>query len=377
MSLVYLISAAKQTGYLSAMRKTWGLFETDLETLPAKSSLSEARAEVSFEFFRDSYLEQAKLIRAKLPKIKGFRLYAVDGDQLELPASEDILSYGYRGFICKNGKETHYPRMYYTSKVEVFSGIVTDVRESIENDECRNAVDMARETECDSITLYDRLHFSIKLAQAHQDSTSFYVARLKVGSRVLMQLQDFIKSKRKAKLVSIDGLQIRFIRVKNQKTGEWMYLATNLPRSIFKVREIQWLYWRRYDIETVFRDLTATHSLGVWHSTKLNGILQEFYLQFYIHNCSRFLILLAGGIEAIKDPKTGEYRRPNFKLLREYFMDNLELLLNEKIEQLYSAMKFLVQKSMETRIYFSRLSPRQVKYAKNTYQSASLVMQRA
>jgi hypothetical protein len=377
MTLVYLIASPKQTGYLSAMRKTWGLYDSELETLPSKSSLSDARSEISFEFFRESYEEQVSSIRTKLPKIKGLRLYAVDGDQLELPASEDILSYGYRGFSCKNGKETHYPRMYYTTKVEVFSGIVTDVRESIENDECKNAVDMAATTECGSITLYDRLHFSLKLANAHKDSKSFYIARLKVGSRVLMQLQEFVQSKRKVKLVCIDGLFIRFLRVKNHKTGEWMYLATNLPRSFFKIREIQWLYWRRYDIETVFRDLTATHSLGVWHSTKLNGILQEFYLQFYIHNCSRFLILSGGGIEVIKDIKTGEYRRPNLKLIREYFLDNMKLLLNRQVERLHLAVKFLIQKSMESRIFFSRLSPRQVKYAKNTYKSASLVPQRA
>ena len=240
-----------------------------------------------------------------------------------------------------------------------------------------NAVDMAAGTESDSLTLYDRLHFSLGLAEAHGASNSFYIARLKVGSRVLLQLQEFVKSKSKAKRVCIDGIFIRFLRVKNNKTGEWMYLATNLPKYFFKIREIQWLYWRRYDIETVFRDLTATHSLGVWHSTKLNGILQEFYLHFYIHNCSRYLILLGGGIEVAKDLKTGEYSRPNFKFLREYFTDNFKLLLHQKADQLYMAMKFLIQKSMETRIYFSRLSPRQVKYAKNTYQSASLVPQRA
>jgi len=374
---VYLISTPKQTGYLSAMRKTWAVHDIELEKLPSKSSLSEARAEISFEFFRDSYEEQVSSIHAKLPRIKGFRVYAVDGDQLELPASEDILSYGYRGFKCKNGKETHFPRMYYTSKIEVSSGIVTDIRESIENDECKNAVDMASATESDSITLYDRLHFSLKLAAAHKDSKSYYIARLKVGSRVLLPLQEFVRSKRKAKLVCIEGLFIRFLRVKNHKTGEWMYLATNLPRSFFKIREIQWLYWRRYHIETVFRDLTATHSLGVWHSTKLNGILQEFYLQFYVHNCARFLILSSGGIEVIKDWKTGEYHRPNFKLIREYFLDNLKLLISRQLEKLKSEISALISKSMERRIYFSRMSPRQVKSTRNIYASASLIPRRA
>ena len=105
--------------------------------------------------------------------------------------------------------------------------------------------------------------------------------------------------------------------------------------------------------------------------------LQEFYLQFYVQNCSRFMVLSDGGIEVTKDIKTGEYSRPNFKLVREYFMNNLKLLLSRQTERLHIAVKFLIQKLMETRIYFSRLSPRQVKYAKNTYKSASLVPQRA
>ena len=155
-----------------------------------------------------------------------------------------------------------------------------------------------------------------------------------------------------------------------------MFIATNLPKSLFKPRELQWLYWRRYDVETVFRDLTSLHSLGVWHSTRMNGILQEFYLQFYIHNCSRFLVLSSGGIEVIKDWKTGEYRRPNFKLIREHFIDNIKMFISRLVDQFKIQIKFLVQKSMETRKYFSRLSPRQVKYTKNTYNSASLVRRR-
>jgi len=300
LALMYLVASPKQTGYLSALRKTWAVYDLDLEDMASKSSFSEARAEISFVFFKESFEEQVQAIRPKLPQLKGLTVYGVDGDQLELPASTDILDHGYRGFLCKGNTETHYPRMYYTAKVEVFSGIVVELMQSARNDECKNAVEMAKKTESNSISLYDRLHFSIDLATAHESSKSFYIARLKNGTRVLLELQDFIKSKRKAKRICIDGIMIRFIRVKNPETKEWMYLATNLPRGLFKIREIQWLYWRRYDVETVFRDLTAVHSLGVWHSTKMNGILQEFYLQFYLHNCSRFLILSTGGIEVIK-----------------------------------------------------------------------------
>ena len=275
-----LVGSPKQTGYLSALKKTWLAHELVLDDMPSKSSLSESRAEISFLFFKDSYKKQVENIKSALPKIRGLTVYGVDGDQLELPASVDILHSGYRGYFCKNNKETHYPRMYYTAKTEVFSGVIVDVKPRNANEECKSAVQMALKTESNSISLYDRLHFSMSLARAHSLSQSFYIARVKTGSRVLIDLQAFIKSKRKAKKVCIDGIKIRFLRVRNPLTKKWMFLATNLPKNIFKPRELQWLYWRRYDVETVFRDLTAVHSLGVWHSTKLNGVLQEFTFSF-------------------------------------------------------------------------------------------------
>jgi hypothetical protein len=108
----------------------------------------------------------------------------------------------------------------------------------------------------------------------------------------------------------------------------------------------------------------------------MNGILQEFYLQFYLHNCSRFLILQSGGIEVITDWKTGEYHRPNFKLIREFFTDNIKLLVDGAVQPFRAAIQVLIQKSMELRTYFSRMSPRQVKYTRNVYRSASTVTRR-
>src|SRR5262249_50636920 len=163
-------------------------------------------------------------------------------------------------------------------KAEVFSGIVVDVEQSHQNRECASAVEMAKRAEPFTLSMYDRLHFSLALAGAHESSGSFYLARCKEGEKVLLELQEFLRAKRRAKRVLVDGIWIRFLRLRNPRTGEWMVLATNLPRHLFKPRKLQWLYWRRYDIECVFRDLTSHHSLGIWHSTKMNGILQEFYL---------------------------------------------------------------------------------------------------
>jgi hypothetical protein len=268
--------------------------------------------------------------------------------------------------------------MYYTSKAEIFSGIVVDVEQSHQNKECESAVEMAKRADPLTLSLYDRLHFSLALADAHESSKSYYLARCKGGDRVLLELQEFLRTKRRAKRVQIDGVWIRFLRLKNPRTGEWMVLATNLPRSLFKPRELQWMYWRRYDIECVFRDLTANHSLGIWHSTKMNGILQEFYLQFWVHNAARFQSLIGGGIEVPGDGGKIEmkYRRPNFKLIREHFMGNIRLLVERKFEQFRREIEDLIRRTLETREWLSRTAPRQVKYTRNLHPSASLVARR-
>jgi hypothetical protein len=376
-ALIHLVAAPKLQGILFGLKHAWKDLGLDVTEMPVKSALCEARQLISYRFYEDAYHDQVKAVSSSLPRFRGFTIFATDGDQLELPAEQDVLDHGYRGYPCKDGKETHYPRMYYTAKTEVFSGIVVDVDYSSQNQECQAAVKMAKKTESSSVTLYDRLHFSIALARAHEDSKSYYVARCKGGDRVLLELQELLQKKRRAKRVLIDGLWIRFLRLKNPKTGEWMVLATNLPRQLFKPRELQWLYWRRYEIEGVFRDLTSNHSLGIWHSKKMNGILQEFFLHFWVHNAARFQVLAAGGIDAPKEEVTMKYRRPNFKLIREHFMTNIRLLVERKLEQFKREMAFLVKRSMETREWLSRTAPRQTKYTRNTYPSASLVPRRA
>lgn len=229
LSLIHLIAAPELQSYVYGIKRAWSDLGLDVTEMPVKSSLSERRQEVSYRFYLDAHADQVRAVGGQLPRFRGLKIFAVDGDQLELPAEQDILDQGYRGYPCKDDKETHYPRMYYTSKAEVFSGIVVDVQQSHQNKECESAVEMAKRAEPLTLSMYDRLHFSLALARGHESSRSFYLARCKQGDKVLLELQEFLQAKRRAKRVLVDGLWIRFLRLKNPRTGEWMVLATNLP----------------------------------------------------------------------------------------------------------------------------------------------------
>ena len=194
LSLIHLIAAPKLQGYVFGLKHAWGDLGLDVTEMPVKSALCEARQDISFRYYQDAYRDQVEAVSVQLPRFRGFKIFATDGDQLELPASQDVLDHGYRGYPCKDNQETHYPRMYYTTKVEVFSGIAVDVEYASQNQECQSAVQMAKRTESASVTIYDRLHFSLALARAHQDSSSYYLARCKEGERVLMELQEFYRT---------------------------------------------------------------------------------------------------------------------------------------------------------------------------------------
>jgi len=80
-------------------------------------------------------------------------------------------------------------------------------------------------------------------------------------------------------------LKIRFLSVR-LSTGEYEYLATNLPEE-FAPEDIKNLYQLRWGIETSFRDLK--HAIGslFFHSKKYDHIVLELWARMILYNfCS-------------------------------------------------------------------------------------------
>ena len=78
---------------------------------------------ISFEFFKDQAEAVVESYEPHRRTWRDLRVYATDGDQYELPRTEDILSNGYIGYPCKNDLETHYPHMYVVHCYDVLGGV--------------------------------------------------------------------------------------------------------------------------------------------------------------------------------------------------------------------------------------------------------------
>ncbi len=145
--------------------------------MPVKSSLSKIRQSISYLFFKDIFESLITDYEPLRKTFHGFYIYAIDGDQLALPRSKDLLKEGYCGYPCPNEMETHFLRMYLSHAYDVLSGVTKNLCFSPALNEIANAIQMIGSFESNSITLYDRLYW-VYPSFSTENGPNFDVAEL-------------------------------------------------------------------------------------------------------------------------------------------------------------------------------------------------------
>ncbi len=81
--------------------------------MPVKSSLSKIRQSISYLFFKNIFESLITDYEPLRKTFHGFYIYAIDGDQLALPRSKDLLKEGYCGTLAQmRWKLISYVRIY-------------------------------------------------------------------------------------------------------------------------------------------------------------------------------------------------------------------------------------------------------------------------
>lgn len=373
-------------GYFSTLARVWEASGESRSDTPTKSSLSEARSKVSWKFFEDIFRSDLRKKDKTRKTFKGFYIYAVDGDQLELPASKDIIENGFRGYPFSKEMETHYPKMYSVHALDVLSGVIREFEFSSYNSEAVLAHRIIDRMEHNSITIYDRFYCGHPIFSSHIKNNNYFIARARsTGIGASEQVTKFIRSKKATDVVRWRprrGLRtkekdifVRLVKIKNPRTKENLIFVTNVPEETLKNEEIAKLYQRRWEIETSFRDLTCTLKMNQWHSQKLNGILQEvFALLWLVNNVKRLVSDFTP--TADNELLNTKYKKSNFKLCMKLVVDHLELLVKRKWRQLTNLLKHWIIRSQEKRKHLARSYPRVVKHRGREYPHANTVKRR-
>ncbi len=307
---------------------------------------------------------------------------------MDLPASDDILAQGYRGFPLAKNRETYYPKMYTTQIYDLVNEQVREFSFSNAQDEVYMARDMIPALEKNSLSIYDRLYCGYETMRAHDKHGSYFLIRSRIndngeqGRGVYGQVAEFVRSKKKETPITwrpLPGfrrkspdIELRAIKIKHPKTKRIYVYLTNLPHN-FGGKAIGQLYRRRWEIETSFKDLTCTLKMGQWHSKMFNGIMQEIFALLWLVNSTKRQMQQA---VKRKDLIESNYERTNFKLSIRCIMDNLKLLFIGKLKLFYEKIGIWMNRMIETRRRDSRSYERVVKHRGREYQQANTVRRR-
>lgn len=355
LTLGELVCSTNNNGYSTAILNSLSK-ELPLKDLPSKSALCQYRQQISSEFFKDFFWDLNERSQALKKTWNGLYVYAVDGIQLTLPRSEDIIEVGYSGRKVSKYRESYMPKMFATMAYDVINGTVRDIRENPTLNEVADAISMMGRFEDNSLTMYDRLYCCRELILKHHDNHSYFLFRLK--KNMLKEMKKIMTSKRKRLTVVIDNVTVHVIKIKNPKSGEWDYFASNLPLRLVNEKQIRTLYRLRWEVENVFRDFTQTIKLEQWHSKFINGIRQELYVALVLYNFVKLKIL--SKFNAAKECMRNVYRKPNFKLLFGWVTSKLYEIM-KGVRGVLKGFEELLYRSLETRTHYSREYEREIK----------------
>ena len=388
--MIHLVSSTNNDGYFSALFHTWQKCAAQKNAnVPAKSSFSEYRQKVSYTFFEDAFDQHLEAIDSRRAKIRGYYVYAVDGDQLDVMPSRDFLNSGLRGTLCPGSEnETHVLKMHTVQVYDVVNGLVKDFNYSNQIAESPLAQAMIEGLETNSIAIYDRFYCGYATMFAHEMNGSKFVIRARFegeGSNVQKDILKFARSKKKSVWITWQPnwfhrghpeIRLRLIKIKNPRTKKIMILMTNISENEFANNEVGELYQRRWDVEGSFRDLTSILKMEQWHSKKINGILQEIFALFWLVNVVKFNCFRAH--HNARSWLKRRYRKANVKLCIKIFVEHIALNFTaDGRRKLKNLIEEWLIRSTENRERLSRSYPRVQRQRGRIYQKQNMVPRRS
>ena len=116
-------------------------------------------------------------------------------------------------------------------------------------------------------------------------------------------------------------MKVRIVRIQ-LNTGEYETIATSLDREKFPPERIKNLYYKRWGIETSFRELKYSIGVTNFHAKKQESVLQEIFARLIMYNfCERITLHVV-----IENDKGRKWQyQANFTMgihiCRDYFRD--------------------------------------------------------
>lgn len=247
-----------------------------------------------------------------LKTFKGFFLIAGDGSDMKLPDYPEIRE----EFNVNNTLKYTKPCMGKLSSLQdvlngfILDGILGNYKEGelpLMQENLSNIENMI--THEKSIFIFDRNYNAMELYARIIEMNSYFVVRLKDGfykkerskitsndSPILLELtpsrlKKFHDENLKEKYSKMWGINLRIVTI-TLKNGNKETLLTNLPENMMTIDDLEYIYCKRWGIETNYNTLKNRFYIENYSSKKRIGIEQDVYSKFFIFNIFNYLKLV-------------------------------------------------------------------------------------
>ena len=280
------------------------------------SALSKARKKVPWEVFQMTLHDAVDLAYDLWPDApqytwNGLSVYAIDGSKFTVPATKMMRQEFDPDSGLDQAGKGHYPQCLVSTLYDVFRRLpVARTIVSIHGSERQEALVLQPHVPDKSVLLFDRGYPSYDLFRALTKARQLFLFRC-AATCTFPAVEAFVKSgnteatiwitpskKAFARLNSRQRKTLKAIKIRvillQHPDGTVSVLLTNLRnRALYPRQDMIDLYFRRWTLESYYKDEKVTLHIETFHSRTPNGIRQELFAAMIMTVISRTLMLLA------------------------------------------------------------------------------------
>jgi hypothetical protein len=284
-----------------------------------RSAVTKARAKLSWTAFEQLHQDAVRLAYDLWPASdedtwQGLSVFAIDGSKYHLPASEALR----QAFDPDSGLDHpgkgHYPHCLVSTVYDVFRRlpIARTVRPMAAANEREEVKALLPSIPSGGVLLFDRGYPSYDLIDyLNRHYHGYWLFRCPAQS-TFPAVEAFVRSGQTEAMITLEfaktqTLTLRAIRLVSPD-GTLSVLLTNLiGNAQFSADAIITLYFRRWGVETHYRDEKSSMAIETFHSQTENGIRQELFAILIMAVIARILMRLT------TDPDHPSRAEPQFK----------------------------------------------------------------
>lgn len=297
----------------------------------SRQAFAQSREKIKPEALRDLndlLIEKFESEDGEIATYKGYRLFAVDGSDIDLPNNENVREhFGY----SSNGTDKYYAKGLAMTAFDVLNKLTIFAELYSYNDsEKRRIFDIVNDFSYFSaydkcIFLLDRGYPSFELfKQCISNNQNFLV---RVSSQSLREINE-CNGEDTTIEVTRNNTTIT-LRIVNVQLGNGLTekLVTNLPND-FSLPELKELYSMRWGVETNFNYLKNKELIECFTGESINAILQDFYAGILMLNVSAIAYREQEDVIAKNTHKTKHTYKPNkTQLIADIKMNWVKMML--------------------------------------------------